>query len=194
MLTGRALVRTAIGDVAAGGITVEIVWVKPRTACMNTKVQVGTFGISSISHLSDLSILIDDITDFDCNRTLLEVCILGRVVVAAITIHVVTDVHVTTPCIGITFGEGGVATHIAHRTGGSRVDAVALIAVEVEAIMGAGNITARAVVPGTAVDLDIVVVDRQNEGTVGQGLGDGQEEAQEHEKENEQGLAHGSFL
>ncbi|EKD75884.1 MAG: hypothetical protein ACD_43C00286G0015 [uncultured bacterium] len=132
--------------------------------------------------------------------------VLGGVVVDAVTIHIMLDVHEAAPSrisIGIRIRTVTVLD-IGHDTRSGGVDIIAFVTVEVISTVAREQRiiidfilrgrTTHTVVPGAAVDLDTVVVDREDEGTVGQSLGRGQEEAQDHEKQSEQRLAHWSFL
>lgn len=139
---------------------------------------------------------VDGVADSHRDRAGHEMSVLRSVVVVAVAINVVLDVDVATPAgvpVGIRVGTIAVLDDRHHARGGG-VDTVTFITVEVEARVCGGNSAAITVIPGAAVDLHVVVVDRQDKGTVGEGLGVGQEEAQDHEDQDEQRLAHGSVL
>jgi|GEM_PF-5272001 len=162
--------------------------------------------VARVTHLTDEGVGTDGVADRHGDRTRHEMSVLGGVVVDAVTIHIMLDIHEAAPSrisIGVRIRTVTVLD-IRHDTRSGGVDVVAFVAVEVISTVARGQRiiidfilrgrTTHTVVPGTAIDLDAVVVDRQNEGTIGQSLGGGQEEAQDHEKQNEQRLAHWSFL
>ena len=205
MLTRRTLVGTTVRDVTAGGVVVvEVVRVEPAgvsqslavTVLLNTEVQVRSTGITRVTQLTDDGIRTDRIASSHRDRTRHEMGILGGVVVVTVAIDIMLDVHVAAPGgISIRVNVGTVAVlDLRHHARSGGVDVVAFIPVEVETRVRGGNGATITVVPGTTVDFHVVVVDRQDEGTVGVGLGVGQEGAQGREEQSEQMLAHGSFL